>query len=536
VALLIYFAALHHRNGEQLKHYELRSDLCAAEQEASQGNYSGFDMGEDFNHSKHAYAHDLDLFGAGSLFQMISRAVSSAGREMLAMLLKSPYHSKDKILAVQKAISELSRNPTFLLDYLTAAKKAFPGKQSEQNLKSWAQQSDPAFLSPGKKILLIAVPVVTAFITVLMALGEITFLMFLLYLFLVPIGISGYYYKRINTLHSQLGRQSARLKGLTVMLRMTEEKEWHSEELHQLVVRPEGDHPSAWQQINMLNAIMERFDYRLNFIAGFLLNAFLLWDLRLVHHLELWKQKSGGYVEQWLQRLHRMEVLISQALFSYHHHDFIFPEVTGEVLIDGDQVAHPFISSKSRVGNKVAFSSWKTFKIITGGNMAGKSTYLRTVGINLVLAMSGNVVCAQKFRFSPVTLITSIRTDDSLQENESFFYAELKKLQDIILRLERGEKLFLLLDEILKGTNSRDKLHGSRALLQQLLTYYASGAVATHDIALGDLEKDFPENITNHCFEIAIRDNALQFDYKLRRGKAENMNAVFLMKQMGITV
>ncbi|MDZ7776057.1 MAG: hypothetical protein U5L09_10915 [Bacteroidales bacterium] len=173
---------------------------------------------------------------------------------------------------------------------------------------------------------------------------------------------------------------------------------------------------------------------------------------------------------------------------------------------------------------------------MTGGNMAGKSTYLRTVGINLVLAMSGNVVCAQKFRFSPVTLITSIRTDDSLQENESFFYAELKKLQDIILRLERGEKLFLLLDEILKGTNSRDKLHGSRALLQQLLTYYASGAVATHDIALGDLEKDFPENITNHCFEIAINDNALQFDYKLRRGKAENMNAVFLMKQMGITV
>ena len=167
--------------------------------------------------------------------------------------------------------------------------------------------------------------------------------------------------------------------------------------------------------------------------------------------------------------------------------------------------------------------------------MAGKSTYLRTVGVSLVLAMAGAPVCAEKYCFKPVQLFTSIRTSDSLTENESYFYAELKRLKKIIDTVRSGEEVFIILDEILRGTNSKDKHSGSEALLKQLV-HKATGIIATHDVALGILEKIFPENIKNRCFEVDITNDKLSFDYKLRQGVSQNMNATILMRQMGITV
>ncbi len=536
LGLLIYFAYAHQKTRDRLSHYQVKQQLVSKEIEAISGNYQDFDPGIEYQDHKHSFASDLDLFGGGSLFQMLNRAVTSTGKQKLADLLRSPLHDAQQIQQIQEAVKELSQKPRFMLDFLTAAKAAFPGKLSENNLVRWASEKHLQFLQRKITILLAVIPVITFIMLALMILGNITFLMFLLYLFLVPLGITGYYLKTIGKLHAQAGKQAGALKSMSEMLRLAEDEKWQSDYLKSLLANNDEQVLPPSAHIRVLSKISERFDYRLNFIAGFLLNAFLLWDLRQVKQLEIWKQKSGVHVEQWLDRLHRMEVLISQGLFTYHHPDFIFPEMDTQVLIDGKDVGHPFIPKSRRVGNQVQFSNWRQFQIITGGNMAGKSTYLRTVGINMVLAMTGNPVCAAHFRFTPVTLITSIRTDDSLQENESYFYAELKKLQAIIKRLEKGEKLFLLLDEILKGTNSRDKLHGSRALLRQLMNYSCSGAVATHDIALGNLEKDFSDNIFNYCFEISIDQNTLHFDYKLRKGSAENMNAVFLMKQMGITV
>lgn len=536
LGLLIYFASAHQKTREKLSHYKIKQQIASNETEAAAGNYQNFDAGDEFHDNKHPFATDLDLFGKGSLFQMISRAVTATGKEKLANLLKSPAHSAEQIQQMQGTVIELSQKPRFMIDFLTAAKKAFPGKLAESKLSKWAVETHARFLGRNTLGLLTVVPLITFLMLGLMIWGEITFLMFLLYLFLVPLAITGYNLKTIGKMHAQSGRQAEALKSMSEMLRLAEDESWQSNYLKNLLTGSAEQTlpPSAY--IRALARISERFDYRLNLIAGVLLNAFLLWDLRQVRQLELWKHNSGAYVEQWLDKLHHLEVLVSQALFTYHHDDFVFPEIDTHVLIDGEGVGHPFIPKTKRVGNAVQFSSWQQFQIITGGNMAGKSTYLRTVGINMVLAMTGHPVCAGRYRFTPVTLITSIRTDDSLQENESYFYAELKKLQAIIKRLEKGEKLFLLLDEILKGTNSRDKLHGSRALLRQLMNYSCSGAVATHDIALGKLEADFPDHIFNHCFEISIDHDALHFDYKLRKGTAENMNAVFLMKKMGITV
>ena len=168
--------------------------------------------------------------------------------------------------------------------------------------------------------------------------------------------------------------------------------------------------------------------------------------------------------------------------------------------------------------------------------MAGKSTYLRTVGINMVLAMTGAPVLAKSFVLKPIDIFTGIKTTDSLQDGESYFFAELKRLKEIINTLEKDSKLFIILDEILRGTNSRDKHNGSEGLVKQLIKLNASGMIATHDLALGKLEKTFPEQVINKRFEVEIKNNELVFDYKLKDGISQNLNATFLMKKMGITV
>lgn len=168
--------------------------------------------------------------------------------------------------------------------------------------------------------------------------------------------------------------------------------------------------------------------------------------------------------------------------------------------------------------------------------MAGKSTYLRTVGVNMVLAMTGGPVLADRFTIKPVDLFTGIKTSDSLQDGESYFFAELKRLEMLIRQLESGDPVFIILDEILRGTNSADKQKGSKALISQLVKLGASGMIATHDLTLGELAAVFPENVANKRFEVEIEANELVFDYKLKEGISKNLNASFLMKKMGITM
>ncbi len=198
-------------------------------------------------------------------------------------------------------------------------------------------------------------------------------------------------------------------------------------------------------------------------------------------------------------------------------------------------MGHPLIPKKVRIDNDVLFPSKKQFYVITGANMAGKSTYLRTVGVNLVLALSGAPVCAKQFKTSILQPFTSIKTSDSLSNNESYFYAELLRLQRIIEALKTGESYFIILDEILKGTNSKDKEQGSKALVKKLISLNAGGIIATHDLQLAELRKSFPENVKTACFEVDIENDQLVFDYKLREGVSRNLNATFLMEQMGIS-
>jgi len=230
-----------------------------------------------------------------------------------------------------------------------------------------------------------------------------------------------------------------------------------------------------------------------------------------------------------------MDALNSLANLAHNYPDFVMPKpVDGEFFLKMQAGAHPLLDEKIRVDNDFTINGYSQIRIITGANMAGKSTFLRTIGVNMILAMAGSVVCAKEFEFTPLSLHTSIRTNDSLQKHESYFFAELKRLKSIINRLEKDEKLFVIVDEMLRGTNSKDKHLGSAALIKRLINLQASGLVATHDIELGKMTEDYPQNIENYRFEVDIKNEELYFDYKIKTGISQNLNAMFLMKKMGI--
>ncbi|MCF8366649.1 MAG: hypothetical protein K9H16_12750 [Bacteroidales bacterium] len=263
----------------------------------------------------------------------------------------------------------------------------------------------------------------------------------------------------------------------------------------------------------------------------------MLWDILQARRLENWRNTHRDDVEEWFEILAYFDSLSSLACFWYNHPGFVLPEPQEkQFLLEAKDCGHPLLKAATRVDNPVSFAGWRNFIIVTGANMAGKSTYLRSVAINFILAMTGAPVCATQFAFSPAGIFTSIRTRDNLLESESYFFAELKRLKAIIDKLESGEKLFIILDEILKGTNSKDKQEGSKALLKQLIRFDSAGLIATHDLTLGALIDEYPANIRNKRFEVEIKNDELDFDYKLKDGISQNLNATFLMKKMGITI
>jgi DNA mismatch repair ATPase MutS len=230
-----------------------------------------------------------------------------------------------------------------------------------------------------------------------------------------------------------------------------------------------------------------------------------------------------------------MDALISFANLNYNHPDWAVPAVIDNgQSIHGEDLGHPLILNEKRIGNHFSFNDDEKVVIITGANMAGKSTFLRTLGVNLILASQGAKVCATLFSFAPVRLFTHMRTSDNLMKDESYFYAELLRLQHMLDLLRKGETLFIIIDEMLKGTNSIDKLNGSIELLKQLINHPTHCVVATHDLKLTELALDYPGIIKNQCFEVNLTSDELIFDYKLRDGVTSTMNATFLMRKMGI--
>jgi DNA mismatch repair ATPase MutS len=326
------------------------------------------------------------------------------------------------------------------------------------------------------------------------------------------------------------------LRVYSQLMEQVEKEPFCSDELasvQQRLVTREG---KASRAIRRLSRIVGALDQRFS-MAGLLLNVLYLRDMRQAMALERWLKTHARHFEAWFEALAATDALCSLGGFAFNHPDYVYPDLAeGGFRMEGKALGHPLLHREKCVRNDVLLPRSPYFLVITGANMAGKSTYLRTVGVNFLLACMGLPVCADSLTVCPASLMTSLRTADSLTANESYFFAELKRLKTIIDRLHAGEELFIILDEVLKGTNSKDKQKGSLALVRQLIAQKTCGLIATHDLLLGTLEEEFPGEVENYCFEADISGDNLLFTYRLRKGIARNMNACFLMKKMGITL
>ena len=489
--------------------------------------------GKEFIDDNHPFSSDLDIFGKKSVFRLINRTATLIGKKQLAKQFTSPNKNEKVIIQRQNAIADLKTKNNWRQEFQATGIIKPENPKDVEGLKNWANHKGEGFNTIFYKTMLILNPLIGFTIVLLISLnilGASAFLVFLL----MPMALVGLKLANINKEHGLMSKKTDLLLKYSNLFKLIENEVFTSTLITNIKEELSSGDQSAFAEIKKLSKIMEAFDYRLNMIMGFLLNIFFLWDIRQIIRLEKWKTKNSINLHSWFEKLSTIDELNSFAGFNYSFQLSEFPKFSAEYKLEAINAKHPFISGDNNVGNPINISGWKQFNVITGANMAGKSTYLRTVGVNLVLAMTGSAVMADKFVFKPVEIITGIKTSDSLQDGESYFFAELKRLKQIIDKLENGEQLFIILDEILRGTNSADKQKGSLGLIKQLLRLKASGIIATHDLTLGKLIDSFPDNITNKRFEVEITNNQLVFDYKIKDGISENLNATFLMKKMGI--
>lgn len=531
------FLIKHHNKLFYKKDYlEKKIDINKQELEALNYNISAFDGGKEYIDATHLYTYDLDVFGEHSLFQYINRTSTLIGKKRLASWFNAHLTNKTGIEERQAAVQELTpqlrmRQQFRILGLLYKGQPA-----DEEEIKAWAQSPSYYRRSAFFRSLPFIVPAINiAFIALAMtgilsfSLAGAVFVAIALLSFLFSKGIT-----RMQTLY---GKKMQILGTYARLIRIIEEAEPESDALKEVKALVCNNKKTASQAVKRLTDLMNALDQRNNLLMAMVLNGFLFWELRQAMRIEAWKENYAADMPQWLEAISEMDAYCSLATFAYNHPDYVYPHLTAAPFcMKGEGLGHPLMNWQTCVRNDIDIEKRPFFVIITGANMAGKSTYLRTVGVNYLLACMGAPVCAERLALYPAQLITSLRTSDSLTDNESYFFAELKRLKLIIDKLNAGEQLFIILDEILKGTNSMDKQKGSFALIKQFMTLQANGIIATHDLLLGELAALYPNDIRNYCYEADITNNELTFSYQLKNGVAQNMNACFLMKKMGIAV
>ncbi|HRO46112.1 hypothetical protein [Agriterribacter sp.] len=477
------------------------------------------------------YAEDLDIFGPRSLFHLLNRCTTSHGKSGLAALLAQPLSDPAAITQRQEAVQTLSGQAN-QRQLITA--QGLLHAEAEGNLHSletWLQPATSLHKKRWLQLLRWMLPLynIPCFLYYI-ATGEMLY---------IAIGViaawllTARYAKYIHSQHELISKKQSVLDQYAGILKAFAAVETGSssvlQQLRQTALNAHG-------AIGSLAKLSSFFDQRLNLLVNIFLNSLILYDMQCILALEQWKERYKGHFSQWLHTVGDIECLNTLAGFAFNHPGFTYPSVnTGETLfISTTQMAHPLIAATERVANDFETGKSNKLVLVTGSNMSGKTTFLRTLGVNLILAQSGAPVCAREFIFTPMEILTSIRVNDSLQEHTSYFMAELKRLQQIILRLQHNKPALVLIDEILRGTNSEDKTYGSEQFIRQLLQYNCITLFATHDLTLASLENTYSGQVSNACFESIIQDDALHFDYKLQPGVARNKNASFLMKQMGI--
>ena len=513
--------------------------LFESELKALDYDLSAFDGASEHIDARHAFSMDLDIFGDNSLFQLVNRTVTKMGKETLVNRFKYPLSDKKDILMYQEGVREMKGLTDFRHHFYVAGEMA---SNTSKDIK-FLFSIDSLNLISGNRFLQLLIWLVPVLWTLLLTGCLLQWIpaSYIIYYLVASYLLSNIPVKRIQKAFMSGNRTEVILKTYSKLMEQVEHEHFNAIVLHkyQSVLKGEAgqlpdNNNSASCTIKRLSRIIGALDQRFSFM-GMLLNLLYMRDTRKTMKLERWKQKYAGLLPAWFEALGVFDMFCSYGAFAFNHPDYHFPVLTDSYFaMEGKALGHPLIHRNKCVRNDIHIPKSKYFMIVTGANMAGKSTFLRTVGVNFLFACMGLPVYAESLAVYPAQLVTSLRTADSLVSNESYFFAELKRLKMIIDRLDAGEELFIILDEILKGTNSIDKQKGSFALVKQLIHKNTCGIIATHDLLLGSLADQFPDHIQNKRFEADIQDDELSFTYQLRDGIAQNMNATFLMKKMGI--
>ena len=504
------------------------------ELERLNNNFGRIDNGQEFIDESHSYSQDIDVFGDHSLFQLLNRTSTIKGKQLLANRLTGgelPTEPKE----YHTAVKELSMMLDFTQKYEGIGKEVKSSEEDFNQFELWL--SEPNILSSKRslKILLYLLPAI-------FLIGLLTaYLLSITYYTLLPVLIIngiliGKYHKRTSQVVEKTSASVGLLKSYVAHLDLLAEMKFKSSFLNELKNKLENESADARKTIRQLASLLEQLQVRTNMLHIFI-NIPLLLDLQWLFRLSSWKSENADSIRRWIDSLAEFEVLNSMAglAFMFPHWSFPALEQT-EFEIDGLELGHPLINQQNRITNDIMLKGAGNAVIITGPNMAGKSTFLRTVATNMVLAQAGSPVCASSFVLSQnLRVFTAMRTHDNLSENVSSFYAELERIKQLLELVKEGNKVIYFLDELLKGTNSSDRHRGAQALIKQLIALGVTGFVSTHDIELGEMTQEL-QNVSNYSFESDIIEGRINFDYKIREGVCSSFNASELMRQMGIQV
>lgn len=536
IACFLYIVSQDINNSRQIEYTQRNIALLQSELAVLNHEYSHLDDGKRFEPAVHGYAGDIDVFGPYSLYQYINRCESEQGKQLLATHFLQPLPAT-QIPPYQEAVKELAQQPEWRLALQNYGRSAQLSNTTQHRVQQWLQASDTLFKRKTWGFIIKIYPLIPlTFVSLYLAdqlpFAVLTYILFILFI------VSSAYTKKINAIYSYISRIVPEIAVLQLQLQHVEQPAWKAPALQDIQSLSKNGGQPASQALLELKNILNKFDFRLNIMVMPFLNTFLLWDIRQAHALQQWKQKNQTAVMDWFNTIARIEIFHTLATLHFNQPSWTFPALSDNYFtFEAEDAGHPLIPAGKRVNNSCSINGTGQIMLITGSNMAGKSTFLRSLGVNTVLAMMGAPVCAHKLTLSPVHLISSMRIADNLAENTSTFYAELKKLQQIITEVNQHARVFILLDEILRGTNSLDRHTGSRALIEQLIKEQAIAVVATHDIELSNLQQSHPASLHNYHFDVQVAgEEDLYFDYKLKRGVCQSMNASILMKKIGINI
>lgn len=527
IPLFLFLVSKYSNLKHQKEKLEALKDINTVELQVLKRDYSNLSNGKEFADDIHFFSQDIDLFGEGSFYQISNRTKLAEGSLLLADIYKE--NSISDIKQKQEAIAEMGEKVDWRQEF-SAMAALTKTETSTHTITKWLKNYE-SFVPKAMKFIPLVFSIISVAIFIAYFLDYLPESVLIMWLVLGMI-IVGVFSKKVTNLGQNATKMKSTFDQYNQLLSMIETTEFSSDLLKKQKSNILSNGENNSKVLKKFASLLSNLDRNNNLLYLIFANGFFLRSLTDCLAVENWIQKHGKSVEIWFNTIAFFDAYSSLGNFAFNNPNFTYPTITNDaVVLKSKNAGHPLLDPKKSILNDITIKGGQFF-IITGANMAGKSTFLRTVSLQIMMANVGLPVCAESVSYSPIKLITSMRTTDSLTDDESYFFSELKRLRYIVDEIQT-DRYFIVLDEILKGTNSTDKALGSRKFVERLVKSKSTGIIATHDLSLCEVANEY-DAVKNHYFDAEIIDNELHFDYTFKDGICQNMNASFLLKKMGI--